>query len=184
MIFENKIIIKESCYQFNEHCDKWKVDKLSTKSCEIVNSELTKYQPKVDKSSTRTANLTISDKVLPDTKETIKETLKGNNFKNLINNSREEPKKANHIEFDFELWSWYGVDEDIKDRWAKIFPNVDIEVELMKMREFFKKHPSHEKVIEEKFNNNYAIYIFDWLTRAEKWKIEELNNMPIEAKGG
>ena len=112
-----------------------------------------------------------------ESKEDIKE-VQNTNFKNLINNSKEkakeEPRKANHIEFDFELWSWHGIDEDIKDRWAKIFLHVEVEIELMKMRDYFKKHPKHEKVIEEKFNNNYAIYIFDWLTRAEKWKIEEL----------
>ena len=108
------------------------------------------------------------------------------NFKNLINNSkeepREEPKKANHIEFDFELLSWHGVDDDIRARWAKIFPHTEVEAELMMMREFFKKHSSHEKVIEEKFQNNYTIYIFDWLMRAEKWKIEDLEK--IESKGG
>lgn len=98
-----------------------------------------------------------------------KKEIPNTNFKNLIDNSKEEPKKANNIEFDFEIWSWHGIDDDIKDRWAKIFPNVDIEIELNKIREYFKKHPRHEKVIEEKFHNNYSIYIFDWLARAEKY---------------
>lgn len=102
-----------------------------------------------------------------------KPTVSSSPTKNLINNSIQEPKKANNIEFDFELWSWHGIDDDIKDRWTKIFPHVEVELELVKMREFFKTHPKHERVIKEKFNNNYAIYIFDWLTRAEKWKLED-----------
>ncbi|GAI78697.1 unnamed protein product, partial [marine sediment metagenome] len=84
-------------------------------------------------------------------------------------------RPANDIEFDFELWSWHGIDDDIKDKWAKIFPNVEIEIELNKMRVYFKKHPGHEKIIEEKFYNNYAIYIFDWLARAERYIKEEKN---------
>ena len=98
----------------------------------------------------------------------IKE-VQNNTFKDPINNSDQELKKANNIEFDFELWSWHGIDEDIKDRWIKIFPDIDIEIELNKIREYFKKHPGHEKMINEKFNNNYANYIFDWLARAEKY---------------
>lgn len=95
--------------------------------------------------------------------------VQNNTFKNSINNSNQKKKPGNNIEFDFELWSWHGIDQNIKDRWAKIFPNVEVEIELNKMREYFKKHPKHEKVIEQKFNNNYAIYIFDWLARTEKY---------------
>ena len=84
----------------------------------------------------------------------------------LINNEEKEKKKTNNIEFDFELWSWHGIDDDIMDRWTKIFPGVEVSLELVKMREFFKKHPDHEKVIEQKFKNNFAIYIFNWLERA------------------
>jgi len=93
----------------------------------------------------------------------------GETKKNPINKLVTKKNQANNIEFDYELWSWHGIDDDIKDRWAKIFPHVEVEIELNKIREYFKKHPGHEKVIEEKFNNNYAIYIFDWLARAEKY---------------
>jgi len=98
------------------------------------------------------------------TKETI-QRVQNQPLKSL----NKEKKPANEIEFDFELWSWHGIDEDIKDRWAKIFPNIEVEIELNKIREYFKKHPGHEKIIEKKFHNNYSIYIFDWLARAEKY---------------
>jgi len=98
------------------------------------------------------------------TKETI-QRVQNQPFKSL----NKEKKPANEIEFDFELWSWHGIDEDIKDRWAKIFPNIEVEIELNKIREYFKKHPEHEKIIEKKFHNNYSIYIFDWLARAEEY---------------
>ena len=87
-----------------------------------------------------------------------------------VNNLNKKKKPANNIEFDFELWSWHGIDDDIMDRWVKIFPGVEVNLELMKMREFFKTHPGHEKIIKQKFNNNYAIYIFNWLERAMRYK--------------
>ncbi|MBA7498269.1 hypothetical protein ES704_01004 [subsurface metagenome] len=106
-------------------------------------------------------------------KKSIKE-VQNQPFKTLIKKGKEK-RPANEIEFDFELWSWHGIDDDIKDKWAKIFPNVEIEIELNKMRVYFKKHPGHEKMIKEKFHNNYAIYIFDWLARAERYIKEEKN---------
>ena len=108
------------------------------------------------------------------TKETIQK-IQNQPFESL--NKKKKP--ANEIEFDFELWSWHNIDDDIKDRWAKIFPNVEVEIELNKIREYFKKHPGHEKIIKEKFNNNYAIYIFDWLTRAEGY-IKEKKGVKID----
>jgi hypothetical protein len=99
----------------------------------------------------------------------------------LINNKEKEKKKPNHIEFDFEMWSWHGIDDDIMDRWAKIFPDIEINIELNKMREFFKKHPGHEKMIKEKFRDNFANYIFDWLERAKQYK--EKDTIPIEEGG-
>lgn len=104
-------------------------------------------------------------------KRSIKE-VQNQPLKTLIKKGKEK-EPANNIEFDFELWSWHGIDDDIKDKWAKIFPNVEIEIELNKMRVYFKKHPRHEKMIEKKFHNNYAIYIFDWLARAEGYAKED-----------
>ena len=98
------------------------------------------------------------------------ETKKENIY--LIN---KEKKPANNIEFDFELWSWHRIDDDIMDRWVKIFPGVEVNLELIKMREFFKTHPGHENIIKKKFNNNYVIYIFNWLERAMRYKNDNLN---------
>jgi hypothetical protein len=196
MIIENKIIIKGRCYQFNEHYEKWKnlpksqvlkngkkLTKLVSKTYQKVKVNLPKSQVKL----TKKLSLGISDnqekgiknKDVRGGEHTSKETLKDNKenkdkiqnqpFKPLIR----EKRPANEIEFDFELWSWHEIDQDIKDRWAKIFPHIEVEIELNKMREFFKKHPEYEKIIKEKFNNNYAIYIFDWLARAEGYTKED-----------
>jgi len=152
---------------------------IKNQACEFIKKNLIKNQVKLDKLSSlgipNNQGDSIKNKDLKGCEHTSKETLKDNkenkekvpnkHFKTL----NKEKKPANEIEFDFELWSWHGIDEDIKDRWAKIFPNIEVEIELNKIREYFKKHPGHEKIIKEKFHNNYSIYIFDWLARAEEY---------------
>jgi hypothetical protein len=177
---------------FNER----KLNKKLSKTSQIVKENLTKSQvklnnllsldiPKNSGEVIKNKDLRGGEHLSKETlKETNKETIKKlkevpiNLFREdeekentlLINEEEKEKKKPNHIEFDFELWSWHGIDDDIMDRWAKIFPNVEITLELEKMREFFKKYPGHEKMIKEKFRDNYANYIFDWLERAERYK--------------
>ena len=95
---------------------------------------------------------------------------------NLISKSLgEKPKekaKPNNIEFDQEILSWHGIDDDIIDDWVKRFPTIEVGLELMKIREYFKENPGAAKDIEERFKGRFGIYIDDWLDRAEKYKIK------------
>lgn len=84
MVRENKLLEKDSCYQFNEHYDQWiKVDKKSTKSTEKSDEKLTNSQLKVDKKSTKVDKKSTgtgvkgsNNKRLLKFKETLKETIK------------------------------------------------------------------------------------------------------------
>ena len=88
--------------------------------------------------------------------------------RNQVSASLKEKPKANNIEFDQEILSWHGVDEDIYEDWEKRFPNIDVPVELIKIREYFKRNPKKEGG-----TKNFAIYINDWLERAEKYRIAD-----------
>lgn len=88
----------------------------------------------------------------------------------LKNTPEKEESKPNNIEFDYEGLSWHGVDDDIVADWENRFPNINIGEQLMKIREYFKRNPDKEKYIK-----NYAIYINDWLERAEKYRITDDN---------
>jgi len=201
MINKNIIIVKGGCYQFNEHYEKWKnlpkrlvlnkkkltkkVSKTNQKGYKNSPNMLVKLTKKVSLDIPDNTGSTIKNKDIKGGEQPFKETLKDNkenkekvpnkHFKTL--NKKKKP--ANEIEFDFVLWSWHGIDDDIKDRWAKIFPNIDIEIELNKIRVHFKKHPEYEQVIKDKFNNNYSIYIFDWLARAEEYIKEKKGEIKI-----
>ena len=93
--------------------------------------------------------------------------------RNQVSASLKEKAPANNIEFDQELLSWHGIDEDIIDDWVKRFPTINVGVELMKIREYFKNNPGKEKIIEKKFKGRMPIYINDWLKRAVRYKLAD-----------
>ena len=108
------------------------------------------------------------------TKETKETTTKEiiQKVRNQVSASLKE-KPANNIEFDQELLSWHGIDNDIIEDWIKRFPTIEVGVELMKIREHFKNNPEKAKAIEKKFEGRMPIYINDWLERAVKYKIAD-----------
>ena len=112
MVIENKIIIKEGCYQFNEHYEKWvnltkskvsnnkKLNKKLSKTSQIVKVNLTKSKVKLNKLSSSTDLKPLQNKPLPDRKETLKETNtketlkeKGTNFIKAWKNYKNMRKK-------------------------------------------------------------------------------------------
>ena len=96
MIAENKLIVKDKCYQFNEHYEKW----INLPKREVINNKrltekvsITSLKGKVDlpkgeieltERGSLTLHKSLQNKPLPDHKETLKdtykETLKGSNF--------------------------------------------------------------------------------------------------------
>jgi hypothetical protein len=86
MIIENKIIIKDRCYQFNEHYEKWmnltkskvfnskELNKKLSETSQIVKVDLTKSKDELNKKLISTDPKANIDKGLPDCKETLKET--------------------------------------------------------------------------------------------------------------
>ena len=88
MIKEKKIIVKDSCYQFNEHYEEWKnlpnsqvfndkkLTKMVSKTYQNGKVNLPNSQGKLTKMVNLTPSKPLQDKPLPDRKETLKETLK------------------------------------------------------------------------------------------------------------
>ena len=114
-------------------------------------------------------NPNINDNNNPNLNKEIQE-VRNQVSASLKNKAEKEKTKPNNIEFDFEGLSWHGVDDDIVADWEKRFPDINIGEQLMKIREYFKINPDEEKYIK-----NYAIYINDWLTRADKYRIADNN---------
>jgi len=97
-------------------------------------------------------------------------------IQNAISRSLEEKPikpKIEPIEFDREIYSWHGINDKDIEIWEKAFPNINIGEQLMLIREYFKKNSKAAKDIEERFKNRFGIYIYDWMERAEKYRIKD-----------
>jgi hypothetical protein len=176
LLWKNIILKNGNKLAFQKDYDKWKklpkgVSSHHKKLPKGV-KELLKGVIEITKGGKKKLPILVTTK---ETKETItKETIQ--KVRNQVSASlKKKPgkKEANKIEFDQELLSWHGIDEDIYDDWIKRFPNIDVPVELMKIREHFKNNPKKAKDIEKKFEGRMPIYINDWLERAEKYRIAD-----------
>ena len=133
LIHRNLIIKNGNKLGFQKDFEKWKKfpKQGTSKKLPIQDKKFPKQGTKVPQTGNKKfpKQGTTKETKRNYTKETIQK-IQNQPFESL--NKKKKP--ANDIEFDFELWSWHGIDDDIKDRWAKIFPNIEIEIELNKIR--------------------------------------------------
>ena len=81
--------------------------------------------------------------------------------------------KYNEVEFDFETWVWFGIDEDIRDAWDRRFGEENVSITLINLREWLKKKPDFEETIEKRYGGNWVYFIWESLERNEKWREEK-----------
>ena len=81
--------------------------------------------------------------------------------------------KYNEIEWDDEIWEFFGIDDDIRNAWDKRFGEVNVSQCLVSLREYLKKRPNYQEKIDEYCSGNWAFFIWDALERAEIWRREE-----------
>lgn len=112
MIKENIIIVKNGCYQFNEHFEEWKnlpkrqgffnknLTKKASNTYQNGKANLPNKQIKLTKKASLAVSKPLNDKPLldrKDNKDTYKKTLKGNNFLNKKLNKKEIKKNKENI---------------------------------------------------------------------------------------
>jgi len=163
MIGENKIMIKNKCYQFNEHYDKWikpletkgfkKPKPLETQGKTLRNSrknlEKLKENPLETKGST-VKNL-LQDKCLPGLKDN-KDNIKDN--KNKLGFSFIDKKFVN-----LKLYI---------NNFSERYPNTDVRFEIENMEGWlmaeYEKKKSGKK---NKLPKDYNLFVHKWLRRNE-----------------
>jgi len=83
--------------------------------------------------------------------------------------------KYNEVEFDFIVWAWYGIENDIMSAWCKRFGEDLVNSTLISLREWLKKRPDFEKTIEEKYGGNWVYFIWECFEKNEIWRKEREN---------
>jgi len=186
MITENKIIIKDKCYQFNEHYEKWKnltnsqvnsdkkLAEKSSKTCRLVKQNLPISQVKLaEKSSLGTPNNTgdsIKNKDLKGGEHSFKETLKDNKEKKekriLLNFNKHNEK---NIRFNFIKKEFTNLTKIKMEEFDEKYPGIDIDQEIEKIENWLMaEKEKKDKGEKNKLPKDYNRFIHNWLRRSNE----------------
>jgi len=81
--------------------------------------------------------------------------------------------KYNEIEWDNEIWEFFGIDDDIRASWNKRFGEEFVSIVLIELRGYLKTRPDYEEeVIIPYCAGNWAFWIWDCLEKNEIWRKE------------
>jgi hypothetical protein len=81
-----------------------------------------------------------------------------NTFAPTRNKFRSEPPPI----FDFTSQQWLNITEELKGAWKEAYPACDIDVELLRMREWILSNPAKAK------KKNWRRFIVNWLARTQE----------------
>jgi len=83
-------------------------------------------------------------------------------------------KQYNNVEFDFELWSWHGIEDDIMNAWCKRFGEDLVNSTLVDLREWLKTRPKFQEVIDKGYGGNWVFWLWDCFKKNERWRKENV----------
>ena len=83
-------------------------------------------------------------------------------------------KQYNNVEFDFELWSWHGIEDDIMNAWCKRFGEDLVNSTLVDLREWLKTRPKFQEVIDKGYGGNWVFWLWDCFEKNERWRKENV----------
>jgi len=174
MILDNKIIVKDKCYQFNEHYEKWK---------NFPKKEVLKNDEKLPEKGSKTSR--IGKKNFP--KKEVKLTEKGSlgmpnnqgegiknkdvrggehlskdnkdNKRNLKDNNDDAKKKINKICFNYNRGKFTGITEEYKSELRKQYPNCNIDKQFKRMTNWLLDNPNRKR-------QGKRLFISNWLEKA------------------
>jgi len=174
MILENKIIIKDKCYQFNEHHEEWKNfpkrevlknDKKLPEKGSITSRKGKKNFPKKEVKLTEKGSLGmpnnqgegIKNKDVRGGEHMSKETLKENK-RNLKDND-DAKKKINKVCFNYNKGKFTGITEEYKSELKKQYPNCNIDKQFKRMANWLLDNPNKKR-------QGKRLFISNWLEKA------------------
>jgi hypothetical protein len=170
MIKENIIIIKNDCYQFNEHFEEWKnlpkrlVLKNNKKLTESVSktnrkgklnspNRLVKLTEKVSLGMPNNQGKGIKNKDVSGGEHTSKDTLKDN--KKTFKDNDDAQKKINKICFNYNKGKFTGITEEYKSELRKQYPNCNIDKQFKRMANWLLDNPNKKRQGKRLFINNW-----------------------------
>jgi len=174
MILENKIIVKDKCYQFNEHYEEWKNlpkrqvlknDKKLTKLVSKTYQNGKKNLPKEEVLLTKKVSFGIPNNQGKGIKN---KDVKGGEhlYKDTLKNNKD--KKDKKIRFNFIKKEFSNLTKEKMEEFDEKYPEVDIDQQIERMENWLMKEKEKRNNGEKnKIPKDYHRFINNWL-RKEK----------------
>jgi len=169
MILENKIIVKDKCYQFNEHYEKWKnfpkkevfdkekLPEKGSRTSRIGKKNFPKKEVELpEKGSLGIPNNQgegIKNKDVRGGEHTSKDTSKDN--KKTFKDNDDAQKKINKICFNYNKGKFTGITEEYKSELRKQYPNCNIDKQFKRMANWLLDNPNKKRQGKRLFINNW-----------------------------
>ena len=174
MILDNKIIVKDKCYQFNEHYKKWKnlpevlvlennkkltesVSKTNGKCKLNLPNRLVKLTKSVSLGMPNNQGEGIKNKDVRGGEHTSKETLKDN--KETLKDNDDAKKKINKVFFNYNEGKFIGITKEYKSELRKQYPNCNIDKQFKKMANWLLDNPNRKR-------QGKRLFISNWLEKS------------------
>ncbi len=174
MILENKIIVKDKCYQFNEHYEKWKNfpkkevfnkiklpekgSKTSRKGKENFPKKEVKLPEKGSLSMPNNQGEGIKNKDVKGGEHLYKDTLKDN-----------KDKKDKNIRFNFIKKEFSNLTKEKMEEFDKKYPGIDIDQQIERMENWLMgEKEKRDKGEKDKIPKDYNRFINNWLRKEEQ----------------
>lgn len=96
-------------------------------------------------------------------KQECKEREEVKEDKNIAQSPKKAPRSKDSLSFDFTSWKFTGITEGDREDWRKMYPSIDLDVEILKAAHWLKDNPSKSgKTLWRK-------YLTGWLKRNNEW---------------
>jgi hypothetical protein len=77
--------------------------------------------------------------------------------------SAKRPRMKDSLSFDFTSWKFTGIEEADRTDWIRMYPSIDLEVEILKAAHWLKDNPSKSN------RTLWRRYLTGWLKRNNEW---------------
>ena len=174
MILDNKIVVRDKCYQFNEHYEEWKnlpkvlvlkKDKKLTKSVSKTNQKSKLNLPNRLVKLTKKVSLGMPN----NQGEGIKnKDVRGGEHLSKDNKDNKE-KKEKRILFSFNKKEFTNLTNKRMEKFDEKYPGIDVDQEIERMENWLmeekKKRDNGEK---DKIPKDYGRFMYNWLRRSNE----------------
>ncbi len=104
-----------------------------------------------------------TDRRPTDDKQEREESKEREENKNIAQPAKKRLRSKDSLSFNFEEWKFTGITESDMVDWGKIYPSLDLAVEILKAGHWLKDNPSKSN------KTLWRRYLTGWLRRANEW---------------